>query len=191
MSRWNHKISLPSGTKLPQTRRFNQLWKRYYMLANLSRPNRDIGQSAYQLSDAAGSFANAIEKDPTLAQQFWPEPLESLLPKLREFSKRLYDDWFALWSSLESIPAPSPRGPGDRLERAYGNAIAHTLENIGGLSRERQNIVIAVLTNVVFFHHEGNEIPAETIKVRRRRRRRTTPSRGGGQFRPLKPPIVP
>src|SRR6516225_9055989 len=29
MARWNHKISLPSGTKLPQTRRFNQLWKRY------------------------------------------------------------------------------------------------------------------------------------------------------------------
>src|SRR6516225_1684179 len=28
MARWNHKISLPSGTKLPQTRRFNQLWKR-------------------------------------------------------------------------------------------------------------------------------------------------------------------
>ena len=29
MARWNHKISLPSGTKLPQTPRFNQLWKRY------------------------------------------------------------------------------------------------------------------------------------------------------------------
>src|SRR6516225_8113933 len=29
MARWNHKIPLPSGTKLPQTRRFNQLWKRY------------------------------------------------------------------------------------------------------------------------------------------------------------------
>src|SRR5262249_20037938 len=29
MARWNHKISLPSGTKLPQTSRFNQLWKRY------------------------------------------------------------------------------------------------------------------------------------------------------------------
>jgi hypothetical protein len=32
MARWNHKISLPSGTKLPQTRRFNQLWKRYNTL---------------------------------------------------------------------------------------------------------------------------------------------------------------
>src|SRR6516225_4051808 len=30
MARWNHKISLPSGTKLPQTPRFKQLWKRYY-----------------------------------------------------------------------------------------------------------------------------------------------------------------
>src|ERR1700745_3098149 len=29
MARWNHKISLPSGTKLPQTPRFNKLWKRY------------------------------------------------------------------------------------------------------------------------------------------------------------------
>src|SRR6516165_5198972 len=29
MARWNHKISLPSGTKLPQTPRFKQLWKRY------------------------------------------------------------------------------------------------------------------------------------------------------------------
>jgi hypothetical protein len=27
---WNHKISLPSGTKLPQAPRFNQLWKRYH-----------------------------------------------------------------------------------------------------------------------------------------------------------------
>jgi hypothetical protein len=32
MARWNHKISLPSGTKLPQTPRFNQLWKRYESL---------------------------------------------------------------------------------------------------------------------------------------------------------------
>jgi hypothetical protein len=29
MARWNHKISLSSGTKLPQTPRFNPLWKRY------------------------------------------------------------------------------------------------------------------------------------------------------------------
>jgi hypothetical protein len=35
MARWNHKISLPSGTKLPQTPRFNQLWKRYQMLADV------------------------------------------------------------------------------------------------------------------------------------------------------------
>jgi hypothetical protein len=31
MARWNHKISLSSGTKLPQTPRFNKLWKRYQL----------------------------------------------------------------------------------------------------------------------------------------------------------------
>src|SRR5262249_55094218 len=35
MAKWNHKISLPSGTKLPQTPRFNQLWKRYQGLPKL------------------------------------------------------------------------------------------------------------------------------------------------------------
>src|SRR6516164_5997637 len=35
MARWNHKISLPSGTKLPQTPRFNQLWKRYQTMKTL------------------------------------------------------------------------------------------------------------------------------------------------------------
>jgi hypothetical protein len=65
-----------------------------YMLADLILPPQNrvgIGQTAFQLSDAAEWFANAIEKDRTLAQEFWPESLESLLPKLREFSKRLYD----------------------------------------------------------------------------------------------------
>jgi hypothetical protein len=33
MARWNHKISLQSGTKLPQTPRFNLLWKRYKPVA--------------------------------------------------------------------------------------------------------------------------------------------------------------
>jgi hypothetical protein len=33
MATGNHTISLAGGTKLPQTRRFNQLWKWYQNLA--------------------------------------------------------------------------------------------------------------------------------------------------------------
>jgi hypothetical protein len=146
------------------------------MLADLILPPEKrvgSGQTSFELAHAAEGFANAIEKHRTLAQEFWPESLESLSPKLREFSKRLYDRWFALWSSLEGIPTPSRRGQGDHLELAYGNAITHTLENIGGLSRERQDVVVAVLTNVVFFHAEGNEVQAEAIRARRRRKSRS------------------
>src|SRR5207344_2869206 len=44
MARWNHKISLPSGTKLPQTPRFNKLWKRYESI------RREVFQCPLQFS---------------------------------------------------------------------------------------------------------------------------------------------
>jgi hypothetical protein len=135
---------------------------------------RGLGYESFELSYTAKSFADAIEKHRTLAEEFWPESSESVLPKLREFSERLYDRWFALWTSIEDISAPSRRGLGDHFELAYGNAITHRLEQIGGLSRERQDVVVAVLTNVVFSRAEGNEVQAETIKARRRRKRKAT-----------------
>jgi hypothetical protein len=153
------------------------------MLADLILPPEKrlgLGQASFELSYAAKSFVDAIEKHRTLAEEFWADSFESLLPKLRKFSRRLYDDWFALWSSFETIPAPSRRGLGDHFEIAYGNAITRTLENIGRLSRERQDIVVAVLTNVAFRHAGDNEVQAETIRSRRRRKKRAIRSGEGG-----------
>ncbi|HEV7982715.1 MAG TPA: hypothetical protein VGP86_07445 [Xanthobacteraceae bacterium] len=145
------------------------------ILADLVQPPEKrvgLGQASYELFFWAKHFADALERHRVQADELWPQPVEDLLPKLREFSKQLYDRWFAVWSSLEQIPAPNLRGPGDRREIAYGNAIVGTLEHIGGLTRERQDELIAALTNVVFFHAEGNEVQAETIRVRRRRKSR-------------------
>jgi hypothetical protein len=38
---WQRKISLPSGNKLPQTPRFNQLWKRYQKADGHRYPGRN------------------------------------------------------------------------------------------------------------------------------------------------------
>jgi hypothetical protein len=84
-----------------------------------------------------------------------------------------------LWSSLEAIPAPNRRGPGDRQKIAYGNAIASDLEKMGGLTREGQDELVAALTSVVFGHTESREVKAETIRARRQRRHRAIRSGKG------------
>jgi hypothetical protein len=145
------------------------------ILADLCLPlegRTTFNRSHYALAIAAESFAKAIEEHRLTAEEFWPEPVETLLVKLQKFSKQLYDRGFALWAFLEDIPTPSHRGPGNRREIAYANAMVHTLESIGFLSRERQDMVIAVLTEVVFGHAEGNEVQPERIRARRKRRRK-------------------
>jgi hypothetical protein len=153
-----------------------------YILADLVQPpekRAGLGGASYELYFWAEQFANALEKHRMQANELWPEPVENLLPKLREFSKQHHDRCFELWSSLKGIPTPNLRGPGDRREIAYGNAIVSTLENIGGLTRERQDELVAVLTNVVFCHAEANEVQPETIRVRRRRKKRAIRSGEG------------
>jgi hypothetical protein len=151
-------------------------------LADLVQPpekRAGLGRGCFELSSYAKDFADALEKNRALSNEFWPEPLENLLPKLREFSKQLHDRWFALWSSLEAIPAPNRRGPGDRQQIAYSNAIASDLEKIGGLTRERQDELVAALTSVVFGQDVSKEVKAETIRTRRQRKSRAIRSGEG------------
>ena len=139
----------------------------------IHRPEKRIflSGSSYDLSFAAKHFADALEKHRPNVAEFWPESIEDLLQKLRNFSEQQFRYGMAFWSSLEDIPTPSRRGRGNLREIAYGNALAERLKYIRKLSREQQDTLIAVLTNVAFGHTE-EEVTAETIRARRKRSRR-------------------
>ena len=131
-----------------------------------------ISRSNYELSITAEELAKTIERNLPQAAELWPGPIEIFLQKLREFSQKQSARGLALWSSLEDIPTPNRRGRGNRREIAYGNAITTRLETIGSLSNDKQDMVIAVLTDVVFGHSEGGEVDPGRIKARRKRKRR-------------------
>jgi hypothetical protein len=68
MARWNHKISLPSGTKLPQTPRFNQLWKRYKLMQEAGTNLKEVVCNITEvLEQTTGRMAASTER---ATQQF-------------------------------------------------------------------------------------------------------------------------
>ena len=133
-----------------------------------------LSKGPYSLQITAEQFAEAIEANRAEAAMFWPGIVEDILPKLHAFSKQQYDYGFGLWSSIQDIPAPNRRGKGEPREIAYGNAMTRTLEEIGALSFDKQNHVVAVLTDVIFDHSNAERVDSERISQRRKRNRRKT-----------------
>jgi len=138
-----------------------------------------LSKGPYSLQITAEQFAEAIEANRAEAAMFWPGIVEDILPKLHAFSKQQYDYGFGLWSSIQDITAPNRRGKGEPREIAYGNAMTRTLESILALTRDKQEQVIATLTEVVFGYSTGEKIDPDRIKARRKRARRKSraPSR--------------
>jgi hypothetical protein len=146
-----------------------------HVLTDLTLPpeRRVLSTSGnYSLWITAERFAETIEANQVEATRFWPEIVKDILPKVRAFSKHQYERGYALWSSMEDISAPDRRGRGTPREIAYGSAMTRTLEKIGALSREKQDEVIAILTQVIFGYPITKRVDPERIKARRKRKRR-------------------
>jgi hypothetical protein len=147
------------------------------ILSDLIEPPKrriSLSKANFELAYYSELLARVIDVNQTQAAEFWPEPIEDFLQKLRTFSGRQYERELALRHSIENISMPSRRGRGKRREIAYGNAIARALESIGALSRKKQDQVIAVLTNVVFHHSDVAELAIDRIRTRRKRGRLKT-----------------
>jgi len=93
MARWNHKISLPSGTKLPQTPRFKQLWKRYdgAFLQALALLGWTIGRNVrietrWATSNAADIRRHAAELATLTPDVILAHGASTVAPLLRETS---------------------------------------------------------------------------------------------------------
>jgi len=87
MARWNHKISLPSGTKLPQTPRFNKVWKRYQCNASL-----------IEYVGGPGSFRNTTVGGPITGMEQHLGVLDDFVKGRAEANSKLHRDrtwnWF-------------------------------------------------------------------------------------------------
>lgn len=143
------------------------------MLSALKKPPQDrefLAFPEHLLAAAAEDFAVLLEFWPESAAQFWEEPIKTLIERLRSFATAAFERGKARQSAYDYIPEPSRRGPGNRTQLAFREALSRVLLRIceeHPLPTEAQDRIISTITSVVF-----PKWPADPEAVRRQRLRR-------------------
>jgi hypothetical protein len=145
------------------------------ILSALERPSEDrdsLAWAEFELGVAARDFATLLEFWGDTAAEFWGEPIGELLQRLNSVADRAFERGAAKQSVYNDIPEPDPRGPGIRKQLAFREAMSRRLERIcekHRLSKQKQDVVIATITSVVF---PAWDVDVDTIERHRKRRRK-------------------
>jgi hypothetical protein len=135
----------------------------------LSWPEQPLGLAAENLVFLLVSWPDAAAK-------LWGEPIDELAKRLRAFAIAALKRASAKQSAYDYIPEPSRRGRGNRNQLAFREAIYQTLQRLSQghpLSRERQDVIVATLSTVVF----QQPVDVETVRRHRQRQKRKQASR--------------
>lgn len=145
------------------------------ILSALQHPTRERGSLAFaegQLGFFARHFAVRLEFWRDRAAELWGEPVDALIEHLHSFADVALERGEAIRSVYDYIPEPDRRGRGVREQLAFREALARALERIceqHPLSKQRQDLVVATITGVVF---PESDVDVEAIRQHRRRRRK-------------------